>query len=45
MILVILIPVPYLIFMPSVARSVDGSLCVPSAVDGVTQIVRRMGEG
>jgi hypothetical protein len=33
---VILLPAPYLIFVPSVVRSVDGALCVLLAVDGVT---------
>jgi hypothetical protein len=42
---VILLPVPYLIFMTSVARSAYGAPRVSSAVDGVTQVVRRMSEG
>jgi hypothetical protein len=45
MISVVLLPVPYLIFMLSVARSADGASCVSSAADGVTQVVRRMSEG
>jgi hypothetical protein len=35
MIPVILLQAPYLTFVPSVARSVDGALRVSSAVDGV----------
>jgi hypothetical protein len=45
MISIVLLPVPYLIFMPSVARSADGASCVSLTVDGVTQVVRRMSEG
>jgi hypothetical protein len=37
---VVLLPTPYLIFMPPVARSADGASRVPSTVDGVTQVVR-----
>jgi hypothetical protein len=33
---VILLLTPYLIFVPSVVRSVDGAPCVSPAVDGVT---------
>jgi hypothetical protein len=33
---VILLPAPYLIFVPSVAQSVEGAPCVSPAVDGVT---------
>jgi hypothetical protein len=44
MISVVLLPAPYFIFVPSVARSADGASCVSSAVDGVTQVVRRMSE-
>jgi hypothetical protein len=42
---VVLLPVPYLIFMPSVMRNVDGAPRVSSAIDGVTQVVRRMSDG
>jgi hypothetical protein len=42
---IVLLPVPYLILMPSVARSVDGASHVSSAVDGVTQVIRRISEG
>jgi hypothetical protein len=41
----VLLPAPYLIFMSSVTRSVDGAPRVLSAVDDVTQVVRRMSEG
>jgi hypothetical protein len=42
---VVLLPAPYLIFMPSVALSPDGAPRVSSAVDGVMQVVRRMSDG
>jgi hypothetical protein len=45
MISVVLLPVPYLIFKLSVARSADGASCVSSTVDGVTQVVCGMREG
>jgi hypothetical protein len=44
-ILVVLLPVPYLIFVSSVARSTDGAPRVSSAVDGVMYVVRRVSEG
>jgi hypothetical protein len=44
-ILVVFLPVPYLIFMSSVARSADGAPHVSSTADGVTQVVRMMSEG
>jgi hypothetical protein len=40
MILVVLLPTPYLIFVLLVTRNADGASCVSSAVDGVTQVVR-----
>jgi hypothetical protein len=45
MIPVVFLPMPYLIFMSSVARSADGAPLVSWAVDGVVQVVRRMSEG
>jgi hypothetical protein len=42
MVPVILFPAPYLVFVPSVARSIDGAPCVPPTVDGVSQVVRKM---
>jgi hypothetical protein len=41
----VLLPVPHVIFMPSVARSADGASCVSSTFDGVTQVISRMSEG
>jgi hypothetical protein len=45
MISVVLFPTPYLIFMLSVTQSADGAQRISSAVDGVTQVVRRMSKG
>jgi hypothetical protein len=45
MVPIILLPVPYLIFVSSVARSVDGAPCVSLTVDGVSQVARGMSEG
>jgi hypothetical protein len=45
MISVVLLQVPYLIFMSSVARSANGAPRVSPAVDGVTQVVQRMSKG
>jgi hypothetical protein len=42
MVPIILFPAPYLIFVPSVARRIDGAPCVPPTVDGMSQVVRRM---
>ena len=42
MVLVILFSVPYLVFLPSVARSIDGAPCVLPTIDGVSQVVRGM---
>jgi hypothetical protein len=41
-VLVILFLVPYLVFMLSVARSIDGDPCVLPTIDGVSQVVRGM---
>jgi hypothetical protein len=45
MVLIVFLPVPYLIFVSSVARSVDGAPRVSPTVDGVSQIARGMSEG
>jgi hypothetical protein len=45
MISVVLLPAPYLIFVPSVAQSADGASCVSSTVDGMMQVVCWMTEG
>jgi hypothetical protein len=45
MISVVLLLMPYLIFLLSVVRSADGDSCISSTVDGVTQVIRRMREG
>jgi hypothetical protein len=42
---VILLPAPYLIFVSSVARSIDGAPRVPPTVDGVSQVARGMSDG
>jgi hypothetical protein len=39
------LPVPYLIFVPSVVRSVDGAPRVSPTVDGVTQVICSVSEG
>jgi hypothetical protein len=44
MIPVIFLPAAYLVLMPSFARSVDGTLRVSATVDGMSQVVRRVGE-
>jgi hypothetical protein len=45
MVPIVFLPVPYLIFVSSVARSVDGAPRVSPTVDGVSQIARGMSEG
>jgi hypothetical protein len=42
MVSIILLPVPYLVFMLSVARSVDGASRVSPTVDGMSQVARGM---
>jgi hypothetical protein len=41
---VVFLSMPYFILVSAIARSTDVALCVPSAVDGMTQIVRWVGE-
>jgi hypothetical protein len=45
MVPIILLSAPYLIFMSSFARSIDGAPCISSTVGGVPQITRGMSEG
>jgi hypothetical protein len=42
---VILLPASYLISVSSITRSVNEALRVSPAVDGMTQVIRRMSEG
>jgi hypothetical protein len=42
---VVLLSTPYLIFMSPVTRCADGAPRVSSAVNGVTQVIRKMSEG
>jgi hypothetical protein len=42
---IVLLPASYLVFVSSVARSIDGAPRVSRAVDGVSQIARGMSEG
>jgi hypothetical protein len=44
MIAVVFLPTPYFILMPTIARSTDVAPCISSAIDGVTQTVRCVGE-
>jgi hypothetical protein len=44
MIPVVFLPAVYLVLMPSFARSVDRTPRVPTTVDGVPQIIRRVSE-
>jgi hypothetical protein len=44
MIPVVFLPAAYLVLMPSFARSVDRTPCIPVTVDGVPQVVRRVSE-
>jgi hypothetical protein len=41
---IILFSAPNLVLMLSFARSIDGALCVPSTIDGVSSIARKMSE-
>jgi hypothetical protein len=41
----ILLPVPYLVFVSSVTRSIDGAPHVSSTVDGVSLVARGMSDG
>jgi hypothetical protein len=45
MVPIILLLAPYLVFVSSVARSVDGAPRVSLAVDGVSQVARGMSDG
>jgi hypothetical protein len=45
MVPIILLPAHYLVFMSSVARSIDGALRVSLTVDGVSQVARGMRDG
>jgi hypothetical protein len=45
MVPIILLSTPYLVFVLSVARSVDGAPRVSPTVDGVSQVARRMSDG
>jgi hypothetical protein len=45
MVWIILLPVPYLIFVSSVAQSVDGAPRVSLTVDGVSWVARGMSDG
>jgi hypothetical protein len=45
MVPIILLPAPYLVFVSSVARSVDGASHVSPTVDGVSQVAQGMSDG
>jgi hypothetical protein len=45
MIPIVFLPVPYLVFVSSFARSIDGAPRVSPTVDGMSQIARGMSEG
>jgi hypothetical protein len=45
MILIVLLPAPYLVFVLSFARSIDGAPRISPTVDGVPQIAWGMSEG
>jgi hypothetical protein len=45
MVPIVLLPAPYLVFVSSVARSIDGAPRVSSTVDGMSQIAWGMSEG
>jgi hypothetical protein len=44
MVPIVLLPAPYLVFMSSVARSVDGAPRISPTVDGMSHVARGMRE-
>jgi hypothetical protein len=45
MIPIVLLPVPYLVFVPSFTQSIDGAPRISPTVDGMSQIAWGMSEG